>query len=199
MQGMRWLVGPIMLVALFAPAHSANAGGFWRFNISVDGKPAFTGGIGVFGEYSPIDHLESSVREGVVQLGSDSFLDETITGDITLTGDVVFRDPEHPELHVKRLRLIYKPDSTRSMKGASVAGGFYDWRLHPEDADLIVAHYRGRAAVVPDERPMAPTRKNGDDVRTGADIPLVKYVGLGVTAAVVALAMICYSVGKFRG
>lgn len=136
------IVAVLVLIGSSTVTHSAFAGGFWRFYISVDGKPAFTGGIGVFGEYSPLDHLESSVA-GVVQLGTDSYLDENTKGDVTLTGDVVFRDQHHPPLHMKQIRLVYRPDESFRASGGTVAGGFYDWRLHPDDAAFIVRHYRG--------------------------------------------------------
>ncbi|MBL8809509.1 MAG: hypothetical protein JNM43_04970 [Planctomycetaceae bacterium] len=140
------LVAAVVLVTLSSTA-TAVAGGYWRFYISVDGKPAFTGGVGVFGEYSPLDHLESSVKGGV-QLGTDSFLDENISGDITLTGDVVFRDQEHPPLHMKQLRLVYDRHLADRLSGTTVAGGYYDWRLHPDDAAFIVSHYRHQASAV---------------------------------------------------
>lgn len=139
------IVAALVLIGSSTVTPSAFAGGFWRFFISVDGKPAFTGGIGVFGEYRPLDHLESSVK-GVVQLGTDSYLDENTTGDVTLTGDVVFRDQDHPPLHMKQIRLVYHPDESLRASGGTVAGGFYDWRLHPDDAAFIVAHYRGSVA-----------------------------------------------------
>jgi len=64
-----------------------------------------------------------------VQLGTDSFLDENTSGDITLTGDVVFRDQEHPPLHRKQLRLVYQRDESSRANGYFATGGFYDWRL----------------------------------------------------------------------
>lgn len=136
------VVAAIALIIFITANQQAFAGGYWRFFISVDGKPSFTGGTGVNGEYSPIDHLESSVRYGRVQLGTESYLDEKTSGDITLTGDIVFRDQEHPPLHMKNLRLIYDPSMLDRQAGTTVAGGYYDWRLHPDDAAFIIAHYR---------------------------------------------------------
>lgn len=140
------IVFAVFLLVFSATNHLAEAGGYWRFYISVDGKPAFTGGVGVFGDFSPLDHLESSVKGGV-QLGTDSFLDENTSGDITLTGDVVFRDQQHPPLHMKRLRLIYNQHESDRLDSTFVAGGYYDWRLHPDDASFIVSHYRHEAGV----------------------------------------------------
>ena len=134
----------VFLLALSTTTRLAVAGGYWRFYISVDGKPAFTGGVGVFGDFSPLDHLESSVKGGV-QLGTDSYLNENTSGDITLTGDVVFRDQQHPPLHMKQLRLVYERDESDRLNGNFVAGGYYDWRLHPDDAAFIVTHYRREA------------------------------------------------------
>ncbi len=139
------------LTFLAVSAPSAVAGGYWRFYISVDGKPAFTGGSGVTGEFSPLDHLETSVRGGV-QRGVDSFLGEDAAGDITLTGDVVFRDQQHPPFHMTQLRLVYEKDMADRLSGTTVAGGYYDWRLHPEDAALIVAHYRNSEKTVTTNR-----------------------------------------------
>lgn len=130
----------LMTVALWAP--QAFAGGYWRFFVTVDGKPACTGGIGVFGPFEPLDHLELAVRQGGVQLGVDSFLDPATEGDITFTGDIIFRDQQHTPLHLSQLRLVYERDSASREGGATVAGGHYDWHLHPDDAELIVAHYR---------------------------------------------------------
>ena len=151
-RGTQQMRGCFLLVTVFVLVMSSStstavAGGYWRFYISVDGKPAFTGGVSVFGEYSPLDHLESSVKGGV-QLGTDSFLDEDTSGDITLTGDVVFRDQEHSPLHMKRLRLVYDRHLADRLSGTTVAGGYYDWRLHPDDAAFIVSHYRQRANAV---------------------------------------------------
>lgn len=42
----------IMLILWATAAQFAEAGGFWRFNVSVDERPAFTGGIGVGDESS---------------------------------------------------------------------------------------------------------------------------------------------------
>lgn len=140
------LVVVVVLVGWVTMPTRAVAGGYWRFFISVDGKPAFTGGIGVGGEFSPLDHLESSVQGGV-QLGTDSFLDENTSGDITLNGDVVFRDQVHAPLHMKRLRLVYDRHEADRQSGTTVAGGYYDWRLHADDAALIVSHYRAQAGV----------------------------------------------------
>lgn len=56
------IVFAVFLLVFSTTNHLAEAGGYWRFYISVDGKPAFTGGVGVFGDFSPLDHLESSVK-----------------------------------------------------------------------------------------------------------------------------------------
>lgn len=172
MRGFFLLVAAVVLVTS-SSTRTAVAGGYWRFYISVDGKPAFTGGVGVFGEFSPLDHLESSVKGGV-QLGTDSFLDENTSGDITLTGDVVFRDQEHPPLHMQRLRLVYDRHLADRLSGTTVAGGYYDWRLHPDDAAFIVSHYRHRANAV----------------RT---VQLAKIFGATAVAGVVSICLFLWS------
>lgn len=110
---------------------------FWRFTISRNGQPLMTGGIGMDDQTLPRTVLQHLPDAGI-QLGVDSVLDPETTGDFTLTGDLRFQFPELPELALPQLRLIYVRDATRDLHGASVAGGFYDWRLHPEDVRQIL-------------------------------------------------------------
>ncbi len=131
------LVSASLLVVL-VPDRTALAARFWHLYISVDGKPAFRGGTGA----SPFDNeLDTFVQAGI-QLGPDSLFDETAIGDLELTGDVVFRAEERSPIHMQRLRLVYKKDMATRLSGTTVVDGYYDWRLHPDDAAAIAAHYR---------------------------------------------------------
>ncbi|MCY2966455.1 MAG: hypothetical protein NT069_22960 [Planctomycetota bacterium] len=131
-----WRLLAVALLIALCP-DSASAMRFWRFTISRDGQPVMTGGIGMHDQTPPRTVLQHLPNAGI-QLGTDSILDPATTGDFTLTGDVRFQFPELPELALPQLRLVYVPDPARDSRGATVAGGFYDWHVHPDDARLIL-------------------------------------------------------------
>lgn len=124
-----------VLVALFLPGQ-AHAMRFWRFSITVDGAPMLTGGIGMNDQTPPKEVLQTGLLQAGIQLGTDSRLDQTTTGDLTLTGDVVLKFPELPDYRTDRLQLVYAPEQHQNKY--TVAGGYYDWHLHPDDVAAIL-------------------------------------------------------------
>lgn len=145
--------------------NSAQAMRFWWFDIQVDGKPAFAGGLGMSDRNSPLTVVRELRRAGI-QLGSDSSLDKNTSGDVTLKGDVVFSFPDLPKLHFKQLRLIHKLDPFRD-KG-SVAGGYFDWHLHPDDAAMIIKRYE---SLNNDEAATSLTKEDGGAETTAVELP----------------------------
>ncbi len=127
----------VLTLASLTPS-PAQAMRFWWFDIHVDGKPAFAGGLGMSDRNAPLT-VARQLHRAVIHLGSDSSLDENTGGDVTLKGDVVFSFPDLPKLHFKQLRLIYRRDPLRD--SGWVVGGYFDWHLHPDDAAMIIRRY----------------------------------------------------------
>ena len=132
----------VFMIVLMTPT-SVYAMRFWWFQIEVDGKPAFRGGLGGSGNTSLT--ILGAIHRAGIQLGSDSSFDANATGDITLKGDIVFSFPDLPDMQLQQLRLVYKQE-TRYKNWR--AGGYFDWHLHPDDADMIIKHYGAPARRV---------------------------------------------------
>lgn len=145
----KFLLTALVAFLLTSVTTQSQAMRFWRFRITRDGQPAFTGGIGMGDSTPPADVLKMGLHRAKIQLGRDSVINagDIGDGDVTLDGNVVFRFPDLPPLELKRLRLIHVP---QSREGVHVAGGYYDWMLHRDDADAIIRHYTADASPATD-------------------------------------------------
>jgi hypothetical protein len=146
---------PLVACLLASLTSQARATRFWRFKITRDGQPVFSGGIGMSDRTPPADVLRMGLHKAKVQLGRDSVMreEEIGDGDVRLVGGVVFRFPDLPPLELEQLRLIHAP---QSRERTHVAGGYYDWMLHPDDADAIVRHYSASDSPAVERAPGFP-------------------------------------------
>ena len=115
-----------------------------------------------------------------LNLGSDSVLDEHTTGDVTLTGEVVFRFVELPPVRLESLRLVRDPDPVRG-SGGSFVGGYRDWYLHPEDTEKILYELTKHDRSLPSFE-SSSTASAGSPIEIGA---ILMGVGVGFASGAI--------------
>lgn len=156
----RWMI--LATGLLLGMAADGAAMRFWWFDITRDGKPAFSGGIGMSDDTPPREVLASAVRDGRLQPSRETVLTEQeLSGDVTLEGEIVFSFPELEPVTLSRLRIVHDPEPRTPGKS-----GYFDWRLHSEDAKAIIGLYAPAAGSAP------PPRAPGKE-RTSLPTPLI--------------------------
>jgi hypothetical protein len=162
---MRSLLIPLAVCLGLLIASDALAMRFWWFRITRDGEPTFSGGIGASDRTPPLVVLRGGLHQARIQPSPKSVLtpEELSKGDVTLEGEIEFSFPDLDPVRLPRLRFLHDPEPRRKNQ----TDGYFDWRLHPDDADAILRLYSASPA------PAEPAPASGP-------VPIIAIVAGGI-------------------